>query len=200
MSLTDDGERLRRHWVTLDGQGVRLRPMTEDDWGTLYRWNNDPEVLYYAEGDDVSGYSMEEMQSIYVTVSRAAYCFVIEVDGRPVGECWLQRMNLERVLALYPGLDCRRIDLMIGEKDLWGRGIGTEAIRLLTVFAFEAQGADVVYEPEIADYNVRSRRAFERNGYRVVGEVAQPPGSKAAVGYDLALTREGYEAGRATPL
>ena len=198
MSLTDDGERLRRHWVTLAGEhGVRLRPLTEADWEMLYRWNNDPEVLYYAEGDDVGGYSMEEMQSIYVTVSRAAYCFVIEVDGHPVGECWLQRMNLARVLALYPEQDCRRIDLMIGEKEHWGRGIGTETIRLLTAFAFEAQGADVVYEPEIADYNVRSRRAFERNGYRVVGEVAQAPGGKAAVGYDLALTREGYEAGQA---
>ena len=139
MSLTDDGERLRterlrterlrKHWVTLERQGVRLRPMSEADWETLYRWNNDPEVLYYAEADDVSGYSMEEMQSIYVTVSRAAYCFMIEVDGRPVGECWLQRMNLARVLALYPEQDCRRIDLMIGEKEHWGRGIGTETIR-----------------------------------------------------------------------
>jgi RimJ/RimL family protein N-acetyltransferase len=192
VSVVGGADRLRAHDVTLEGKGVRLRPMTEDDWPILYPWNNDREVLYYAEGDDVTGYSMDEVQAIYRAVSRSAFCFVIEVDGCPVGDCWLQQMNLERVLRRYPGLDCRRIDLLIGEVDHWGRGIGTQAIRLLTVFAFDVQGVDVIYEPEIADYNVRSRRAFERNGYRVVGTVAHAPGGKAAVGYDLALTRAEY--------
>jgi aminoglycoside 6'-N-acetyltransferase len=196
VSALDDVERLRAHSVTLDGRGVHVRPMTEEDWAILYRWNNDPEVLYYAEGDDVTGYSMQDMQALYRGVSRSAHCFVIEVDGTPVGECWLQHMNLDRIRAKYPGLDCRRIDLMLGEKDCWGRGIGTETIRLLTVFAFEEQGADVIYGPGIADYNVRSRRAFARNGYRLVEEVAQTPGSKAAVRYDVALTRAEYVAAR----
>jgi hypothetical protein len=36
---------LRPHAVTLRGERVVLRPMTEGDWGVLLRWNNDPEVL-----------------------------------------------------------------------------------------------------------------------------------------------------------
>ena len=31
---------------------MRLRPLTEDDWAPLLAWNNDPEVLEFAEGDD----------------------------------------------------------------------------------------------------------------------------------------------------
>lgn len=93
---------------------------------------------------------------------------------------------------MYPGLDCRRIDLMIGEKEYWSRGIGTVAISLLTGYAFIDENADIIYNPDIADYNIRSLRAFQNAGYRIVGETAQVPGVKAQKTYDLALTREQY--------
>ena len=191
-----DAQALRQHDVTLCGEtrrgvAVRLRPMTEDDWPLLYRWNSDPEVLYYSEGDDVDAYSPENVRGIYCTVSQTAFCFIVEADGVPVGECWLQEMNIERVLIRYPGLDCRRIDLMIGEKSYWGQGIGTEMIRLLTEFGFVEQGADVIHSC-VSDYNVQSWRAFQRVGYEIVERRKEPPGSKADYSYDLALTRDGY--------
>ncbi len=189
--------KLRSHDMVLRGQtrdgiGVCLRPMTEADWGILLKWNNDPEVLYYAEGDDVTSRSLEEVQELYCAVCEHAFCFVIEADGQPVGECWLQEMNLDRILNQYPTEDCRRIDLMLGEKGHWGRGIGTETIRLLTGFGFEHEGADRVFACGVADYNVRSRRAFQRVGYEIVATIEQQPGSKARYCYDLALTREAF--------
>ena len=44
----------------------------------------------------------------------------------PIGECWLQQMNLERILQRYPKADSRHIDSMIGVKELWGQGLGTD--------------------------------------------------------------------------
>jgi RimJ/RimL family protein N-acetyltransferase len=173
------------HTITLQGDRVTLRPMTEADWPDLLRWNSDPEVLYYSEGDDVQSYTLEEIQEIYRPISQTALCFIIESEGRPVGECWLQRMNLERILRDYPGFDVRRIDLLIGEKPLWGQGLGTEVIRLLTDLAFQQEGADYIIEPDIADYNVRSRRAFEKNDYRLIARHPQPPGRKAHCTFDL---------------
>jgi len=184
-------ERLRGHTITLRDRELVLRPMTEDDWDLLYRWNSDPEVLYYAEGDDVTERSQEEVRGIYRSVSQTAFCFIIEHEGIPIGECWLQKMNLARILERNPGLDCRRIDLMIGEKHLWGRGIGTRVIRLLTAFGFEEEGADRIYG-EVDDHNPRSRRAFEKVGYVVEDTVEYPPGGKARCGYDLVITRETY--------
>ena len=183
--------------MTLCGQTARgldvcLRPLTEADWPLLYRWNSDPDVLYYSEGNDVACYSQEDVQGIYRTVCKAAFCFVIEAGGEPVGECWLQRMNIDRILERYPGLDCRRIDLMIGEKTYWEQGIGTETIRLLTEFAFVDLVVNVIHNAEIADYNLRSQRAFQRVGYRIAERIKQPPGSKAEYGYDLVLTREEF--------
>ena len=187
--------RLRAHEVVLTGRRVVLRPMTEDDWPVLLRWNQDPDVLYFAEGDDVRSHSLGDVQAIYCGVSQRAFCFVAEGAGLlrpagPIGEGWLQEMNLPRLLERFPGEDLRRIDLMIGEKGFWGRGLGTEIIDLLTQFAFEAQAADRVFGCDIADYNARSLRAFEKNGYELFNYVPQPPGHKAQVTYDVMLTRE----------
>jgi len=181
--------KLREHQIVLRGARVVLRPLTEDDWGLLLKWNSDPEVLYFAEGDDVSSYTLAQIQSIYRGVSQTAFCFVIEVKGVPVGEGWLQQMNLERVLQNYPQADCRRIDLMIGEKEFWGQGLGTEVIQLLSAFAFDEQGADLVFGCDVADYNIASRKAFQKAGYTIAAQIEQPVGRKARYCYDLVLTR-----------
>ena len=179
--------RLRSHDITLVGEHVTLRPMTEHGWDTLLAWNNDPEVLRYTEGDDVSGYDLAQVQQIYRTVSQHAYCFMAELDHRPIGECWLQEMNLERIRRMYPDRDCRRIDLMIGEKADRGRGFGSEMIRLLTTFAFAREHADSVFGCDIADYNVASLKAFQKAGYRVAERIEQPPGRRARYCWDLTI-------------
>jgi RimJ/RimL family protein N-acetyltransferase len=182
--------RLRPHSVTLCGERVTLRPMTEDDWDLLLRWNNDPEVLYFSEGDEVCQYTLDQVQQIYRGVSQRAFCFMVEVGGVPIGECWLQQMNLARILDRYPGKDCRRIDLMIGEKAWWGQGLGTDVIHLLVRFAFE-QGADLVFGCDVADSNPASLRAFQRAGFRPEDTLDQPAGAKACRRYDLVLSRAG---------
>lgn len=187
---------LRTHDIRLTQGAIHLRPMTEDDWGLLLRWNNDPEVLYYCEGDDVEWRDLADVQSIYRGVSRTALCFIIERDGTPVGECWLQQMNLQWVSEALLGQDLRRIDIAIGEKRVWGQGIGSTAIGMLCRLAFEDEGTDTVFACGVADYNPRSRRAFERNGFVLWREVPEPPGSKAATTGYLVLTREQYETRR----
>jgi aminoglycoside 6'-N-acetyltransferase len=188
---------LKTHDITLHGftslgTRIRLRPLVDADWDLLLKWNNDPEVLYFAEGDDITSYTLESVKELYCSVCAKAFCFVIEADGFPVGECWLQEMNLERVLAMYPGQDVRRIDLAIGEKTYWGKGIGTAVISLLTEFGFKGANTDLIYEPGIADYNPRSLKAFQNVGYEIVGKIEGKPGSKAKFLYDLVLTRDRF--------
>ena len=180
---------LNVHNITLHGEQVVLRPMTENDWDILARWNSDPEVLYFSEGGHVESYDLEDVQGMYRWVSQNAFCFIIEFNDQPIGKCWLQRMNIERLLEKYPGKDCRRIDLMIGEKRLWGRGLGTDTIRTLTRFGLEEEGANMIFGL-VGDYNLRSVGAFKRVGYEVDAEVEEPPGEKAAFFYDLVIRRK----------
>ena len=120
--------------------------------------------MKYADHDDFKPITLGEVQTIYRWISTHAHCFIIEVVGRPIGECWLQRMNLRRIVDQFPGKDVRRIDLMIGEKELWGRGYGAEAIAVLVDFGFSHEAADAIFGIVSAD-NARSLRAFEKCGF-----------------------------------
>jgi len=157
---------LRAHDVTLRGPRLLLRPLTEDDWAPLLAWNNDAEVLAWTEGDEIASRTLDEVQRIYRAISVNSHCFLMELDGTPIGECWLQRMNLERLVARHLGEDVRRIDIAIGLPALWGRGLGREAVGLLLDFGFRREGVDVIYACVDAG-NVRSRRMFESLGFAV---------------------------------
>ena len=78
---------------------------------------------------------------------------------------------------------------MIGEKDLWGRGFGTEAIGLLVVFGFGSEEADAIFAPVMAD-NHRSQRAFAKNGFTCHARSREPDGS---INTDLVLWRTAHE-------
>lgn len=159
---------LKTHRITLRGERVVLRPMTEADWNDLVRWDSDPDVVYWTDGHR-NPYNPDDIKGIYEEVSQSAFCFIIELDGEPIGDCWLQQMNIEGILRRHPGEDCRRIDLMIGEKDLWGQGLGTDAIRTLTRFGFEQEGADLIFGL-VGHHNPRCLRAFQKAGYEIEAE------------------------------
>jgi len=108
----------------------------------------------------------------------------------PVGEGWLQRMSLRRILGEYPGRDVRRIDLAIGERA--PGGLGTELLHLLVRLGFEREGYDDHFGVDVGGHNPRSRRAFEKAGFRVLRTGPEPDGAKTTFTYDLILPREEY--------
>jgi RimJ/RimL family protein N-acetyltransferase len=156
---------LRTHDVHLTGERVTLRPMTEDDWDCVCAWNADPGVLRWTDGPDAAPRPPEDTKWIYRSVSVFAYVFIIEFEGKPIGDIWLQKLNLPHIRECFPGRDLRRIDPEIGRKDLWAKGLGTDAIRTLLRFAFEVERADGVYA-DVSHDNPRSWRAFEKAGFR----------------------------------
>lgn len=193
---------IHTHDITLYGGrdiAIVLRPLCDAHLPYLYRWNADPEVLYWTEGDtddrDLS-YPPEAVHQIYGGVSQAAHCFLIEADGVPIGECWLQQMNLPDVRAMYPpACDVRRIDMAIGEKAYWNRGIGTQMVRMLVDFAFNGEHVDVLH-CFCEDYNHRSRRVWEKNGFTHVLAEPLPQPQKGQWQYHYRLTRQEFIARR----
>ena len=193
---------LKSHAVHLHTPRLHLRPMTDADWDLLLRWNQDPDVLYYADGADVTAYTLDQLKRMYSGISQAAFCFIAELDprharvaGQPIAEAWLQAMNLSRISEAHPGCDCRRIDLSIGEKQYWNKGLGSEIIRALVDFGFAEEKADFIFACDIADYNLRSRAAFAKAGFRVVAHIAQPPVGKARSTCDMRIAQTEWAAG-----
>lgn len=185
------------HNITLKGSigeyNIILRPLCDNHLPLLYKWNSDPEVLYWTEGgEDIErSYDKDTVNAIYVNVSKDAFCFLIEINGHPVGECWLQKMNLTDVIKMYPDLDVRRIDMAIGEKRFWGKGIGTKFVEMLVEFAFFKEKVDVLH-CFCEDYNLRSQRVWQKNGFKLarVDDLKQPQKGKKQ--YHFVLKREEY--------
>ena len=91
---------IHEHNITLHGnKNIVLRPLTDKHLPLLYKWNSDLEVLYWSDGDDIiEPYNESTVNLIYGNVSQNAFCFLIEVAGIPVGDCWLQKMNIKNMI------------------------------------------------------------------------------------------------------
>jgi len=101
-------------------------------------------------------------------------------------------MNLANIKAKYPkSTDVRRIDMAIGEKTMWNKGIGTEIIRMLVDYAFNGEHIDVLHCFN-DDYNHRSRRVFEKNGFTLVLSEDLPQPQKGKLQHHFRLTRHEY--------
>ena len=188
---------IRKHDIILCGENeeykIGLYPLSDEHLPYLYKWNSDPEVLFWTEGEDIEGYSPEVVHQIYGGISQDNLCFAIKVNGETIGECWLQKMNLPGVIKMYAAdADVRRIDMSIGEKAYWGHGIGTLFIGMLVKYAFEYEHVDVLH-CFCEDYNIRSRRVWEKNGFQLVLTEEIPQPHKGKLQFHWRLTKDEYE-------
>ncbi len=190
---------INTHDITLyggnDEYNIVLHPLSDEHLPYLYKWCSDPEVLYWTEGGtdntDLS-YSADTVHQIYGGISQDNLCFLIEANGVPIGECWLKKMNLPDVKAIYaPTLDVRRIDMSIGEKAYWNRGIGTQFIGMMIDFAFNGENVDVLH-CFCYDYNFRSRHIWEKHGFTLVLTEDLPQPQKGKYQYHFRLTQLEY--------
>jgi len=125
------------------------------------RWLNDPQVRRHLES---KGRWTEKRLREWVAANSAARIMAINVDYRPVGTLKLD--NLKRG-------EWATLGLMIGEKSVWGRGVGPHAIEKACRIARRAGGWGVW--AGIREANQGSRRAFAKAGFH---EVAQRNGRK----------------------
>ena len=84
------------------------------------------------------------------------YVFAIDVEGFAVG-----------AIGLHPGVDVHRHSAEIGywlSEEYWGRGIATEAVQVVTNYAFTTLGMSRVHA-EVFHWNAASMRVLEKAGF-----------------------------------
>lgn len=121
--------------VFLQGDRVELRPLGRSDISENYlAWLNDPEVLRY-RAPKAFPTTLAQLEE-WVTSIPGRGELVLSVrardDGRHVG-------NISLSHILWPHRSAE-LAIMIGAKDTWGKGYGTDAITLLTGHAFDSMG------------------------------------------------------------
>ena len=157
---------------------VRLRRLTDDDLPLLHRWLNEPDVVRWWEGDDVS---WEGVVRDYGSASdESAEHWIASIDGRDVGwiQCWAATDEPEEVapwLALGVHQTAAGIDYLVGESTDRDRSVGSAMIRAFVnevVFGRHPKWTQACASP--VEANVASWRALEKAGFRFLGIVHDP--------------------------
>ncbi len=96
------------------------------------------------------------------TARETAYAIHERRTGRLIGATALTDIEARAVRRAY-------FRIVIGEKDAWGSGYGTEATRLVVLDGFERHNLDFI-KLEVFRQNLRARNTYGRIGFRELGE------------------------------
>ena len=154
----------RRHLPS--GKKVRLRPRRLEDAADQYRWRCDEELCRldasiptnFAFSEFLDRYSVElEYPGLACTLA------IDTLDGKHIGECSLFNFDVLSNTA--------ELGVLIGEKDFWGRGYGTDTLNILLSDIFATSDLNRLLLRTL-DWNIRAQKCFEKCGFTASGRVA----------------------------
>lgn len=148
----------------LHGKDIFLRQIELSDCTEKYvDWLNDPEVNQYLE----TKWAVQDMESIrrFVQEQREnQHSYLLAI----VRASSYEHIGNIKIGPIHPHYHHADISYFIGEKQYWGRGYTTEAIRLICEFGFRELGLNRI-EAGAYELAAGSWRALEKNGFRREG-------------------------------
>ena len=143
----------------MQSERVCLRPLRKSDAGLLYEWITDRElVLLNSAFHPVSEVDHEAWVAAMLTRRSDLVVFVIEEQSTAtvIGTCQLLNINWSHRNA--------ELQIRIGDAASLGRGLGTEAVRLLCEFGFADLNLHRIYLHVFATIT-RAITAYEKAGF-----------------------------------
>lgn len=146
-------------WFAGEKIGLRLVRM-QDCTDRYVTWLNDPEISGHLEAKWHAPYTLEQVEA-YVRAeleSTRNYLFAI-IDRESE-----KHIGNIKIGPIDPNHNYAVLGYFIGERAVWGRGYGTDAIRVATRIAFDVLALHYM-TAYVADDNAASGRVLEKSGY-----------------------------------
>jgi aminoglycoside 6'-N-acetyltransferase len=142
---------------------IEFRPVTEADLPRLQAW---------LDREHVSLWWRDERAEDHRDPNEH---FIIEFDGAPVGmiQTYLVDDHPEWKAVVGEEPDLAGVDLLIGEVDLTGVGVGPEVLAAFVREVVLARPETTAVVATVEEGNRRSWRAFEKAGFRHVADVEE---------------------------
>jgi RimJ/RimL family protein N-acetyltransferase len=144
----------------IQGKLVRLRPPKPEDASPMVSWFEDMEATLFLGRRNPPSVEMEKEWMEATARDPNSVVWVVEVEGRAVGTTGIREIDWKNGFGTTGTL--------IGDRSLWGRGIGREVMQLRARYAF-IQLPLRKLKSSYFDGNVASGRAQAAAGYREVG-------------------------------
>ncbi len=173
-----DGEGRAEGTLYVVGEKVLLRDKRVEDIADDYAWRRDTELskldatqpmqMSYAE---FRRYAREELGYN----SRWSKRFAIDtLEGDETGDSDENGAGCHIGNCMYYDIDERRgeaeLGIMIGDRDYWGQGYGSDAVRTLLDYIFTSTDLGKVYLHTLS-WNGRARRSFTKSGFIEIRDV-----------------------------
>jgi RimJ/RimL family protein N-acetyltransferase len=165
------------------GKKTRLREKKLSDVRNDYRWQSDPELSRLDAAP-----TLEMSFAIYLLdyssiVNRRDGRFPLAIEtleGKHIGNCTCYDIDAKKGEA--------QVGIMIGDRDYWDKGYGSDAVNTLVDHVFSNSSLDRLYLKTL-DWNKRAHRCFEKCGFTDCGNLKQS-GHNFIL---MELTREQWE-------
>lgn len=147
--------------IVREGHLVRLQKHTTNDEADFVRWYTDADIAYVLR-HDLRPLSPYQAQGYFTTIVMpnsahgTAWAIREIASGNLLGTTAITEIDETRGECLFR--------IVIGEKQAWGHGFGTEATRLVVAEAFERFKLQAV-NLEVFDHNPRAVRSYEKVGF-----------------------------------
>jgi RimJ/RimL family protein N-acetyltransferase len=149
------------------GEKVVLRRHRPENLAAFRRWYGDPEVARLTRYQD-GPMRPDEIERFFtarvVGIDSLTLAVHLRATDRLIGSCAFSQLDGDNGSALY--------HITIGEKELWGRGYGTEATELMLGHAFGNLGLHRVSLAVFA-FNERAIRSYRKVGFVVEGRARE---------------------------
>jgi RimJ/RimL family protein N-acetyltransferase len=148
--------------TVLAGDRIRLRAPALEDLSTFLRWFADPEVTRYLLRRYPPSPAQEAswFESMATSERDLVWAVVLKESELVIGVIGLHRIEWQHRHAW--------IEIVLGERSVWGKGYATEGMRLGTDHAFHELGLEKVLA-SVYSGNEQSIRMAEKLGYRQCG-------------------------------
>ncbi len=158
-----------RRWFpeALTGTKIVLRRHVPGNLRSFQRWYSDPEVVRLTRYQD-GPMRPDEIERFFAAralgTDSLAMAIHLRDGGQLIGTCALSQLDSDNGSALF--------HITIGEKDMWGRGYGTEATRLMIDHAFGGLGLHRI-GLTVFSFNERAVRSYRSCGFVVEGRARE---------------------------
>ncbi len=153
--------------LNIFGEKIALGPIRRDLVPLYARWINDFDVTRTL-GVGRRPMTLEAEEGWYERAAKGEGSVLFTIYERetlrPVGNTGLEGIDHQHRTAEF--------GLVIGEKECWGRGYGTEAARLMLAYGFRCLGLHHIMLRVFAP-NERGIRAYRSAGFKEAGRLRQ---------------------------
>lgn len=150
------------------GEKVRLREYKKADIACAQKYINDSEVKNLLHPGIPYLYTFEDEEKWFNTLSatKDVYSFAIETieDNKYIGGCGINNINWKNSVS--------EVGIFIGDKDYWGKGYGTDAMKILIKFIFNQMNINKI-KLKVFSFNERAIKSYEKCGFKKEGILRQ---------------------------